>query len=61
MEKRIDIYCSHCGSRDVQRDAAAEWDVDLQEWVLVAVYDSATCDQCGGYTKLAETELPDAA
>lgn len=53
---RIDIHCGACGSRDVHRDADAAWNVKTQEWELVAVYDNATCEQCGGETNPIETK-----
>jgi len=60
MDKRIDIVCGRCGSREVTRDAGAQWDADAQEWVLLAVYDGATCEKCEDYTTLREVELADA-
>lgn len=54
---RIDVYCLHCGSRDVQRDASAVWSIPEQAWVLCAVYDNAVCEQCGCETRLGEAPL----
>ncbi len=56
--ERIAIYCAHCGSKDVRRDADACWNEATQTWELVAVYDNASCEQCGGDTTLKETPLP---
>ena len=53
----VRIKCTECEGENVRRDADAEWDVEAQEWVLVAVYDSATCDDCGRETTLTETPL----
>ena len=51
MKKMI---CAVCSSEDVRRDADASWNAALQQWELCAVYDNATCEQCGGETRLAE-------
>lgn len=51
MKKMI---CATCGSEDVRRDADAAWNKNTQEWELCAVYDHATCEQCGGETRLVE-------
>lgn len=48
------IICAVCGSEAVRRDADACWNVALQQWELCAVYDNATCEQCGGETRLVE-------
>lgn len=40
------IQCPECGSTDVVKDAAAAWDEEAQEWSLVCVYDSTTCQTC---------------
>lgn len=55
--KRIDIYCRHCGSRRVFRDATAAWNVETQQWEMVTVHDNADCEDCGGEATLAEAEL----
>jgi len=54
MPPPIEVYCEHCGSTDVRRDADAAWNVEAQEWELVTVYDNATCEECGGETSLGE-------
>lgn len=51
------MRCAYCGSLSVRRDADAEWDEGRQEWVLVAVYDQATCEDCGGETSIDEEVL----
>ncbi len=51
MKKMI---CATCGSENVRRDADAVWNVEKQEWELCAVYDNATCEQCGGETRIEE-------
>lgn len=51
---KIDMACSHCGSRDVRADAYAEWDVDGQTWELSTTFDNKVCEDCGGEASLDE-------
>lgn len=51
-EVAVAFACRSCGSTHVTRDAWAEWDTDLQEWVLGAVYDHAYCHDCDDDTRL---------
>ena len=51
------MVCAKCGSEDVRRDADAVWNVELQQWELCAVYDNATCEDCGGETRLVEVDI----
>lgn len=46
--KLVRPICSVCGSEEVRRDAYAAWDVEKQEWVLLTVFDTVDCEQCGG-------------
>ncbi|AOH85797.1 hypothetical protein AWL63_19430 [Sphingomonas panacis] len=39
--------CRHCGSGQISCDANACWDEETQAWVLLATYDSQTCERCG--------------
>lgn len=55
-QHRIDYHCAHCGSRDVRRNADVRWNMARQEWEIVAVFDHATCEQCGGEIKLKEVK-----
>ena len=57
MKPKIDYYCKHCGSRNVFRDATAQWDVSAQAWVMVDVTDHADCGDCDGKTTLQEVEV----
>lgn len=59
MPNKISVVCSHCGSKDVRRDADAAWDEATQDWELCAVYDNATCEDCEGETSLDEIPLED--
>lgn len=34
MAVKLRMVCNTCGSEDVGRDAFAEWDYELQQWVL---------------------------
>ena len=52
-----DIVCGFCGSNDVRRDANATWDKYTSRWELSAVFDNATCETCGGETRLSEVEV----
>jgi len=53
----IDIVCGTCGSKNVSRDAWADWDVHTQDWVLGAVFDYAHCHHCDCETRLEEIEV----
>lgn len=39
--------CRSCGSKNILKDANAEWDPETGTWVLAAVYDNASCEDCG--------------
>jgi uncharacterized protein DUF3768 len=39
--------CAACGSRDVVRDAWAEWDIEAQDWSLRSLFDTYSCEGCG--------------
>lgn len=56
-DKPIDIVCKTCGSRNVSRDAWADWDSAKQEWVLGAVFDYGHCHDCDGEASLDEVPL----
>lgn len=43
--------CSTCESDEVRHNADVAWDVERQEWSIVDVFDSTTCEQCGGECK----------
>lgn len=53
------MRCSVCKSENVRRDADAAWHAEVQEWGLVAVYDNAVCEECGGETRIEEFEIED--
>lgn len=46
--QREEPYCTECGKGAdyILADATAQWDVDLQDWVLVDVQDSWFCTFC---------------
>ncbi len=50
------IICNTCKSENVARDANAAWDVNLQQWVLSAVFDQAFCNDCDSETTLEEVQ-----
>lgn len=51
---KLNMVCSVCGSKDVVRDAWAEWDFEAQEWVLQNVFDNAYCETCEGECSIKE-------
>ncbi len=55
--KPVQMRCSTCNSLNVRKDAEAEWDEDKQAWVLLCVYDNATCEKCEGECSLIETPI----
>lgn len=38
--------CKTCGSKNILKDAAAEWDIDEGRWIAAVTFDSATCGDC---------------
>jgi hypothetical protein len=58
-DKRISIRCGTCGSSHVSRDAWADWDARMQQWVLGAVFDYGPCHDCDGESRLVEVTLAD--
>jgi hypothetical protein len=46
--------CNSCGSENVWSDASAAWDSELQEWVLLNVFDNEWCDDCDGECKIVD-------
>lgn len=55
--KRIAILCGTCGTDEVSRDAWANWDARMQEWVLGAVFDYGHCHKCERESRLIEVDL----
>ena len=55
----IDFICGSCGGNSVTRDACAEWDAGLQQWVLGAAFDYAFCHACEEETTLEEVPAVD--
>lgn len=55
--KKLQMLCKECGSTNVRRDAEAVWNVEKQDWELVAIYDNATCEDCKGECTLVEVQL----
>jgi hypothetical protein len=54
---KYDYYCATCGSRNVRRNADVVWNIGSQCWEIVAIYDSADCEDCGGETSLKEVPV----
>ena len=53
------MACSTCGSTDVRRNADCAWSEELQQWEVVALFDDATCEACGGECSIEERDIPD--
>jgi len=56
-KKRIKYVCTTCGSEDVHLDANAEWDIEKQEWILCATFDTSYCNNCDGECLLKEVAM----
>lgn len=39
--------CGACGSRDIRRDAWAEWNMATRGWELRSIFDDFLCEACG--------------
>lgn len=48
------LICPYCKSENIVCDACAEWNIEKQEWVLLAVYDEMTCNDCGEDFRFAD-------
>ena len=57
MTLTVEMTCATCGSADVSRDAWAEWDTRVQDWVVRAVFDEAYCHRCDARTTIVERLL----
>ncbi|MYB77841.1 MAG: hypothetical protein F4X83_12290 [Chloroflexi bacterium] len=57
MSRRIDYRCKTCGSNEMAFDATAEWDADLQNFVVGTTYDTGWCNSetCQGEERSAFT------
>lgn len=57
----VAMVCPSCGDREnVVRDAFASWNEETQEWELLSVYDSFSCNSCGAeFRAPKEEELPE--
>lgn len=54
---KIAIICETCGSDNVSRDAWANWDTTVQEWVLGPVFDAGFCHRCEAQRPLSEVQI----
>lgn len=45
LSKEIPV-CKYCGSKNVLKDAFAEWSEYSDSWVLYGTYDDETCPDC---------------
>lgn len=55
------MVCGKCGSMHVRRDGDTMWDAERQEWDLAALFDSGSCDDCGGETEILEKPVEGAS
>jgi hypothetical protein len=60
-DKHIAIICGTCGSDKVSRDAWANWDTRLQQWVLGSIFEYGHCHRCDRESRLIEVELTSAS
>lgn len=51
-ESPCEYYCRTCGSTNISRDASVVWNKLNQSWEIKTIYDNASCEDCGGDTKL---------
>ena len=42
----VQPLCRNCGSENLARDAAARWDIAVQDWTITGLFDSTSCDDC---------------
>jgi len=61
IEPPVRYACCRCGGTNVTLDAWAEWDADVQAWVMASVYDHAYCHDCDDETRLDEIAFDPAA
>lgn len=45
-QREVNLYCPHCESTEIKRDAWAEWDPSKMDWVLGDVFDDMWCESC---------------
>lgn len=56
LDKSLQMYCAHCGSTNVQRDALCSWNVERQEWQVDGMLDSNSCNACDEQDCVEERE-----
>lgn len=56
-ELKLRMVCEDCGSEEVTRDAWAQWNVEMQDWELGAVFDYAYCHRCQRDAHIEERPL----
>ena len=45
--KHVIPVCATCGSREVRRNADTAWSLSAQDWEVITLFDSHTCEKCG--------------
>ncbi|MGK2742033.1 hypothetical protein ACSHT0_14155 [Tepidicaulis sp. LMO-SS28] len=53
----VTMICGCCGSKNVRRDAFAEWSEEYQCWELAELYDDSHCHDCGEQVAIEEIEI----
>lgn len=48
------MKCKFCDSTDVRRDAWAQWDPGIEEWVLAETFPNDWCCDCEAETTIIE-------
>jgi hypothetical protein len=56
-DKKIAKVCKYCGSSNVVKNADTAWNVDNQEWEIVALFNNEDCNECEGETTIKDIEL----
>ena len=50
----VTIHCGACRGENIRKDAYAEWNAELQQWELSAIFDHTVCDDCGSENSAIE-------
>ena len=59
LKPKVRKVCRHCGSDNVTNTAEAGWDTEAQRWILLTLYDDATCNDCDGETRIEDAPIAD--
>jgi len=56
MTTQLDFHCAQCGSRNVIRDAFAQWNLSAQVWEMSGTNDYLYCGDCDS-TDIKQVEI----